>query len=57
VLRGLLPRDWAYELDKVQPYGPFILMGLILSDFVLPFSLLWLIMRPPIELLMGLFWF
>jgi Zn-dependent protease len=43
VLRGVLPRQWAYQMERLQPYGPIILFGLLMLSYVgLPvFSILW----------------
>lgn len=59
VLRGvfsLIRTDWAYRagsfLDRAEPYGPIILLLLFASGWVLPFSLIGLILRPFTELVM-----
>jgi Zn-dependent protease len=37
VLRALVPRTWAYQLQRIEPYGPMILLGVfVLSYFGLP---------------------
>lgn len=42
VLTGLLPGRWAIMLAKVEPYGFFILLGLLIT------GVLWKILSPPI---------
>jgi len=42
VLTGLLPGRWAIMLAKVEPYGFFILLGLLMT------GVLWKILGPPI---------
>jgi hypothetical protein len=37
---GLLPGPWAYRLARVEPYGFFILMGLMLT------GVLWAVIGP-----------
>ena len=45
VLSGLLPGPWSGKLDRLEPYGFFILVGLI------AFGILWMIIGPPFMLL------
>ncbi len=59
VLRGvfsLIRTDWAYRigsfLDRVEPYGPIILLLLFATGWILPFSLLGVLLQPLITLLM-----
>jgi len=40
VLRGVLPRRWAYQMDRLQPYGPIILFGLLALSYLWPQALL-----------------
>ncbi|MGH8373446.1 MAG: site-2 protease family protein [Gammaproteobacteria bacterium] len=47
VASGLMPREWARVYDRIEPYGFFILLGLIVTN-VLGF-LLW----PPVSILLG----
>lgn len=42
VLTGLLPNRWAIMLAKMEPYGFFILLGLLIT------GVLWKILSPPI---------
>ena len=37
---GLLPGPWAWQLSRVEPYGFFILLGLMIT------GVLWVIIRP-----------
>ncbi len=43
---GLLPGPWAWRLSRVEPFGFLILLVLLFS------GILWLIIRPPIELVL-----
>ncbi len=45
---GLLPGPWAWHLSRVEPYGFFILLGLMLT------GMLWFIIRPMTNLVEGL---
>ena len=54
VLRALLPRYWAYQLQRIEPYGPLILLGvLVLSYFGLPVLSVLLL---PASALFGVLW-
>ena len=47
VAAGLLPREASYRFSRLEPYGPAILLLLIMSSFLLPGpSILFSIMRP-----------
>jgi len=48
ILAGLLPRDMAYQFEKLQPYGFILLLILILSGAVTYLIL------PPIRFVIGL---
>jgi len=54
VLRALVPYTWAYQLQRLEPYGPMILLGVfVLSYLGLPvFSVLLL----PASALFGVLW-
>lgn len=45
VVSSLLPGRLSYKFDRIEPYGFFILVGLMLT------GILWSIMLPPIQLL------
>ena len=34
VISSLLPPKYAYNYEKIAPYGPFILMGLVIAGFI-----------------------
>jgi len=54
VLRALLPYGWAYQLQRIEPYGPLILLGvLVLSYFGLPVLSVLLL---PASALFGVLW-
>ena len=48
VVTGLLPGPWAYQFSRIEPYGFFILIGLLVT------GLLGLVLWPLISLVMGL---
>jgi Zn-dependent protease len=54
VLRALVPRTWAYQLQRIEPYGPMILLAVfVLSYFGLPIlAILFL----PARGLFGMLW-
>jgi len=55
VLRGVAPRRWAYQLDRLRPYGPMILLGLLMLGYVgLP--ILSRILWPPTFALYRVLW-
>jgi len=51
ILRGLAPRDWDRWLIPMEQYGAFILMALVILGTFGRFSILGLIMNPPIQFL------
>jgi Zn-dependent protease len=54
VLRALVPRYWAYQLQRIEPYGPLILLGVLaLSYFGLPVLSVLLL---PASALFGVLW-
>ena len=55
ILLGLLPPEQAYKYQQWEPYGPMILMGLILMGAVLHIPILWMVMRPFISIFSILF--
>jgi len=50
VLLGLLPDKLAYEYQRIEPWGMFILLGLIFLGGIGRLNLLGLILGPPISL-------
>ncbi|VAX01941.1 FIG004556: membrane metalloprotease [hydrothermal vent metagenome] len=48
VLAGLLPGPWAWQLGRIEPYGLFILVGLLAT------GMLGTILGPPMRLFEGL---
>lgn len=48
VLCGILPGPWAYQLNRLEPYGFFILIGLMIT------GILGLLLWPPIKLIQAL---
>lgn len=55
ILMGLLPERQEYRYRRIERYGPLILMGLILADYVLPFPILRGMIRPLVHSLSVLF--
>ncbi|MGH7193113.1 MAG: site-2 protease family protein, partial [Candidatus Saccharimonadales bacterium] len=53
VASGLMPREWARVYDRIEPYGFFILIGLILLGQY-GFNVLGLILWPPVTVLLTL---
>lgn len=47
VLLGFLPRQWAVPFSRLEPYGMFIILGLLIIPTLLGFNILaWLILHP-----------
>jgi len=55
VLRGVLPRQWAYQVERLQPYGPMILFGMLMLGYVGLPILSW-ILWPPTFALYRILW-
>jgi Zn-dependent protease len=55
ILYGLFPGITEVELFRLERYGPMVLMGLILLGALTGFSLLWLVIGPPVQFLISLF--
>jgi Zn-dependent protease len=51
VASGLMPRDWARNYDRIEPYGLFIIFGLILLG-QFGFNIFGLILWPPTAVLL-----
>ena len=49
VASGVLPKKWARVYDRIEPFGFWILLGLIVTN------ILGLILWPPVSMLLGLF--
>lgn len=43
---GVLPQEWADALSRLDPYGPMILLVLLVSGRFLPFNILGLLIGP-----------
>jgi Zn-dependent protease len=50
VLRGVVPRRWAYQLERVQPYGPMVLFGLLMLGYIGLPILSWILWPPTFTL-------
>ncbi|MEW6617969.1 MAG: site-2 protease family protein [bacterium] len=55
ILSGLLPVQQSYEFSRFAPYGPFILVGIILIGQMIGFPILWKIIGPCVQFLNFLF--
>ena len=53
VVGGLLRGSASESYNKLEKYGPVILVGLILVDFVAGVGILWTIIGPPVRFLIG----
>jgi len=47
ILSGVLPPAWADALARIEPYGPMILLLLLVSGRFLPFDILGTLIGPP----------
>ena len=54
ILEYYIPSHAKQTYHRIQRSGPVILMILIFSGFILPFSLFWMIIGPPFYLLLGI---
>ncbi len=54
VLGGLLPDHLAARYANFERFGPLILLGIILADYLLGWGILWRIMGPAVNLLISL---
>ena len=55
VLRGVLPRHWAYQMERLQPYGPMVLFGLLMLGYIGLPVLSW-VLWPPTYALFRVLW-
>jgi Zn-dependent protease len=55
ILRNIAPEKYGPFFDSIQRYSPIVLMILIFSSFVLPVSLIWVILGPFIKFFVLLF--
>ena len=51
VLGGLIPREYVRGYERLQKYGPVVLVGLIMLDYMIGFSILGSIIVPPVSFL------
>ena len=51
---GLLPDEWFGAIARYEKHGPIILMLLVAVPFIFKFSPLWMIITPPLLVLMNL---
>ncbi|MDE2843236.1 MAG: site-2 protease family protein [Chloroflexota bacterium] len=54
VLGGLLPDSMADSYAKFERFGPLLLLGIILADYVLRLGLLWKVIGPVVTALISL---
>lgn len=55
VLEFYVPNRYKSTYHKFQAFGPAILMIIVLSGFLLPFNIFWLIISPPYNFLVNVF--
>ncbi len=54
VLGGLLPERMAEGYARYERFGPLILLGIILGDYLLGWGILWTVMGPVIQALISM---
>ncbi len=54
VLYYLVPPSVERVMDTIRPYGPFLLLILVFAGTFVGFNLLWTILGPPLNALLGL---
>ena len=54
VLYYLAPPSVARVMDTIRPYGPFLLLILVFAGSFMGFNILWTILGPPLQALLGL---
>ena len=54
VLYYLAPPSVERVMDTIRPYGPFLLLILVFAGSFMGFNLLWTILGPPLQALLGL---
>ena len=54
VLGGLIPSQSREGYEKFQRFGPVVLVGLIMLDFLIDFSILGIIISRPVNFLLSL---
>jgi len=55
ILYGLVPSVSHEAVWKLERYGPMVLMGVIFLGYITRFSILWMIMGPPVRFLTSIF--
>jgi len=55
VLRGVLPDPAAHVLDRIEPFGIFILIGLIVLEYMQVLQFLSNFIAPPMDFFLDLF--
>jgi len=55
ILYGLMPRGQEYVIHQLESYGPIILIAIIASGFFFKFSIIWVLLGPPVEYFLRLF--
>lgn len=54
VLEGFIPREQSDSYARLQQYGPVILIGVIMMDYMSSFSILGTLMGPVVEVLLSI---
>ena len=55
IIYGLVPDISEQTVWKLERYGPPVLMGLIFIGYLTGFSILWMVMGPPVRFLSAIF--
>ncbi len=54
ILEYYLPKEMQNNYYKIQKFGPVILLFLVMSGFLFGFSILWMILMPPLQFFYGI---
>ena len=57
VLRGVLPYQYEHMADRLEYYGPYVLMGIIMLGFFTGISIFWIFIGPFVRFFSALFTF
>ncbi|MAG35264.1 MAG: hypothetical protein CL878_03305, partial [Dehalococcoidia bacterium] len=50
-LLGILPGEFAEQLERLRQYGPGILMAVFALNWILPINLFWTVMSPLVDVI------
>ena len=54
MLVGIVPRDTAYQLDRLRTYGPFLLLALLIAGPFLGLNVIGFLVGGPIAFVNGI---